>query len=185
MTVSTDLHEAIRFLKKGDVIAYATEAVYGLGCDPFNEKAVSRLLKIKHREMSKGLILIASHWRQIQHLTKPVDIHKLNQVMATWPGPVTWVFPASQKTPPWLLGYGKTIAVRIINHPQAKALCDLFHSPIVSTSANIQGKSPALTYEDVEHYFNDTIPFILKGKVGGLPKPTSICDVMTGRILRP
>jgi L-threonylcarbamoyladenylate synthase len=183
-TITEKIQEAVAYLSSGKIIAYPTEAVYGLGCNPFNQEAVNALISLKGRSESKGLISIASNWRQIQELIQPVSGQQLEKITKTWPGPTTWVFPASQKAPAWLLGDNATIAVRITDHPIAKQLCDAFQGPIISTSANLSGQPPAKTALEVVAYFNHNIAFILKGKIGGLVKPTQIYDVVTGKLLR-
>lgn len=184
MIVSKDPLQAIEFLRQGEVIAYPTEAVFGLGCDPFNESAVLNLLRLKQRKISKGLIVIASNWGQIESLIQPLTNAIRRKIAATWPGPVTWVFPASEKAPDWIIGNHQTIAIRVPNHPLARRLCEIFQKPIVSSSANLSGVSPARTVEEVIHYFGKTIPFILDGEVGGFSRPTPIRDVLSDKLLR-
>ncbi|MBA2653676.1 MAG: threonylcarbamoyl-AMP synthase [Gammaproteobacteria bacterium] len=184
MIISEDLQLAIDYLAQDEIIAYPTEGVYGLGCTAFNEETVLRLLQLKNRDVRKGLILIASHWNQIEDLIEPLSNLQHQTVNRTWPGPITWVFPASRKAPEWIRGEHNTIAIRFSNHPLAQALCEGFQKPIVSTSANLTGSTPARNYKEVAIYFNDKIPFILKGEVGGLNKTTSIRDVITGLVIR-
>lgn len=175
---------AIRTIRQGGIIAYPTEAVFGLGCDPFDEKAVQKILRLKHRSVAKGLILISSEWKQIGHLITPLTDELLNKVQQTWPGSITWVFPASSIVPPWITGDHKSVALRITAHPIAKALCDAYGGAIVSTSANIEGKKPARCMEEVKNYFPIGIDFIINDKVGDLEQPTIMRDAITGKILR-
>ncbi len=180
----SSLKKIITHLRKGGIIAYPTEAVYGIGCDPFKEKSVLRLLSLKQREIEKGLLLIASHWSQLEILVEPIATSQLEVVKSTWPGPTTWVFPATKQVPFWISGKHRTIAVRITNHPLVRSLCDGFQGPIISTSANPAGQAPAKTAEQVRNYFNDKIKFILEGDVGGLESPTPIRDAITGQFFR-
>ena len=191
MNFSSDLvvdHEAINkaivYLKAGKIIAYPTEAVFGLGCDPFNEMAVHNLLAVKQRTLAKGLIVIASQWQQVKCWVQTLTKNQLIQLNETWPGPTTWVFPASRQVPPWIMGEHKTIAIRITKHPIANALCELFGQPLISTSANLSGQSPAKTTGEVVQYFSDTIDFVVPGAVGDQERPTVIKDIMTGKIIR-
>lgn len=178
------MQQAITCLLEGKIIAYPTEAVFGLGCDPFNEHAVLDLIQLKGRPLSKGLILIASNWDQIQPFIQPLTLAQKKEVNNSWPGPITWVFPASDLAPTWILGDHSTIAFRMSNHPHALALCNGFQKPIVSTSANKTGQPPATTYQQVHDYFGEQLCFVIDGKVGDLKKPTIIRDLLTGRILR-
>lgn len=178
------IKKAIKTLKAGGIIAYPTEGVFGLGCDPFNPAAVHKLLQIKQRSIAKGLVLIASDWEYIKDLVGTVSAKQLMMVKATWPGPYTWVFPANDCVPPWIRGNFETVALRITDHPIANALCKAYAAPIVSTSANIAGKPPLIQVEQVREEFFDKLDFILPGRVGNLSGPTEIRDVITGQILR-
>jgi L-threonylcarbamoyladenylate synthase len=178
------LKSALSCLKQGLVIAYPTEAVYGLGCDPFNLSAVQRLLTIKGRSMEKGLILVASEWSQIESLIEPIPPPSLAQIFSTWPGPNTWVFPANQHVPDWIKGRHSTIALRISAHPIIQELCRTFASPLVSTSANRESELPLRDTRSVEIMFGKQIDFIVPGKVGGQANPTTIRDAITGEYIR-
>lgn len=174
----------ITTLQKGGVIAYPTEAVYGLGCDPFNAVAIERLLAVKERNPNKGLIIIAANWEQCLPFVSDVPAEKLAQAQATWPGPFTWVFPAKKTVSTWLRGQHQTIAIRITDHPIAKSICEKFGSAIVSTSANKDGQSPATTAEMVRAIFGFDVDCLVPGDVGNAKKPTEIKDVLTGQIIR-
>ena len=169
-------------INHGGIIAYPTESVYGLGCDPFNEQAVKKIFSLKGREENKGLILIASSWHQINELVAPSGNFEL--ALSTWPGPVTWLFQCSEKVPVWLNGNKNTIALRITAHPMASAICEMLDKAIVSTSANLAGEKPARTAAEVYQIFGDAIDLIIEGEVGDLKQPTPIRDVQTGNYLR-
>jgi len=177
--------ELVAALKNKDVIAYPTEAVFGVGCDPDNELAVSRLLTLKQRPVEKGLILIAASFEQL----KPyIDEHALTAaqreaVFSRWPGPVTFVFPARPSTPRWLTGRFDSLAVRVTDHPLVKALCLEFGKPLVSTSANLSGLPPCRTAEEVRQQFGDDFP-VLHGETGGRQNPSEIRDALTGELFR-
>ncbi len=179
------LKQAARELREGGVIAYPTEAVYGLGCDPLNAQAVLRLLALKNRPMEKGLILIASDFQQLTPFVCPLDPIIMDKINSTWPGPVTWLLPTKPETPAWLRGAHDTLAVRVTAHPQAAALCRAFGGAIVSTSANPGGRKPARNALQVRGYFGDTIDCILSGAVDPRRKPSEIRDAATGKVVRP
>lgn len=183
-TTSSDLIQIITALRRGSIIAYPTEGVFGLGCDPFHENAVKKLLDLKHRSPAKGLILVADSWEAVAKLTAPIDEKQLAKAINSWPGPVTWVFPAAAITPKWITGDFASVALRVSKHPTVKALCAAFGGPIVSTSANPEGQPPARDVQMIEDYFGDDIAFIVEGELGGEQKPTPIRDVLTERTLR-
>lgn len=178
------IEQAVESLKQGGVIAYPTEGVFGLGCDPFNEQAVNNILALKHRDVSKGLILIASSWEQVQDLTQPIPDENLQQALNSWPGPYTWIFPASTKAPKWITGKFDSIAIRVTAHPIAQSICEQYGGAIVSTSANIEGQTPATTAAEVKHGFPKGIDVIIEAQVGNLNQPTTMQDVMSGKTLR-
>jgi L-threonylcarbamoyladenylate synthase len=178
------LRTARRTLLAGGIVAYPTEAVYGLGCDPLNPQAVMRLLAIKQRPWHKGLILIASHRQQLVPYLEKVDSETENRLVDSWPGPVTWLLPARPGVPYWLRGEHDTLAVRVTAHPLAAALCNAFGGPVVSTSANLAGHEPARNALRVRRELNGRVDYILHGPLGELAQPTEIRDAKTGRIVR-
>lgn len=183
--MNSDLKPTIDILHRGGVIAYPTEAVYGLGCDPFNENAVLRLLAIKQRPLEKGLILIAAEPSQLEAFIESAVFAQYPEVFASWPGPHTWLLPCTQETPLWLRGIHDTLAVRVTAHPLSAALCRAFGKPLVSTSANPNGSEPARTAEEVRALFDDNqLDMIVEGETGGRDNVSSIRDARTGRQLR-
>ncbi len=177
--------EINQLLKKGEVVAYPTEAVFGIGCDPDNESAVYKLLNLKQRSVDKGLILIASHYQQlIPYIDRSVVTkEQIQMAFNSWPGPNTWVFPKNVNTPYFLSGKHHSIAVRVTDHPLVCQLCDLFGKPLVSTSANLSGHPSCKTVIEVANQFGKSFP-ILDGKTGKRLQPSIIRDVQTGTIIR-
>lgn len=171
-------------LHAGGLIAYPTEAVYGLGCDPMNYAAVERLLLLKQRPWQKGLILIAAAIEQLQPYIRPIVPKYQSRLDETWPGPNTWLVPASDACPQWIRGSHKTVAVRVTAHPLVIALCNTFGGAIVSTSANHAGKSPAKTPLRVLRDLGDEVDYRLHGKLGGVDRPTVIRDLVSGETIR-
>lgn len=182
--MTNDISTAVKMLRNGGIIAYPTESVYGFGCDPFNKSAVSKLLAIKKREPHKGLILVASDFKQIESLITPIAPPLLTHVLETWPGPHTWVFPANDIVPTWIRGDHNTVALRVSAYPIVQQLCNQFCGPIVSTSANLSGELPTRSYRATQKMFKDTVDFIVNGTVGTLSRPTTIRDAITNEILR-
>jgi L-threonylcarbamoyladenylate synthase len=176
--------QAVQALHQGGIIAYPTEAVYGLGCDPDNESAVQRLLLLKQRPMNKGLILIAATLEQLAPYLAPIPPQRMQEVLATWPGPFTWIFPAKAQVPTWIRGEHSGVAVRVTAHPIAQQLCLEFGSALVSTSANQSQGPPAQSVEEVNAIFPAGIEVMIEGELGGLSKPTEIRDALTGKIYR-
>ena len=179
-----DTAGAVEKLRAGHVIAYPTEAVYGLGCDPANESAVRKLLLLKGRKESAGLVLIASEYSQLQPWIADIDQSLINKAMQTWPGPVTWLFPRATGVPDYVAGKHETIALRITAHEPSRDLCAAFGSALVSTSANHTANRPARSVEEVDNYFGHNINGILTGPLGGAENPSEIRDLISGNIIR-
>ena len=178
------IQKAISTLKNDGVIAYPTEAMFGLGCNIYSDKAVTKILDIKQRSYDKGLIIVASSWNQVESLTTPIPKKNYDTIFKSWPGHNTWVFPASLNAPRKITGKHKTIAIRISNHPTIRLLCDEFKGPIVSTSANIQGKEPALTATEVKDIFKEKIDYIVQGEIGDKTKASTITSAVSLEKLR-
>lgn len=178
------LRLAVRCLRRGGVLAYPTEAVYGLGCDPWNAGAVARLLAFKRRSVTKGLILIAAHSDQLWPFVEPLEPERLRDILATWPGPNTWLLPARPTTPAWLTGRFDTLAVRVTAHPLVASLCRAYGGAIVSTSANQAARPAARTSLEVRLALDEPPDYSLAGHCAGSDRPSVICDGRTGRVIR-
>lgn len=183
MNSNWKINQAVSALKSGEVIAYPTEAVYGLGCDPWNKEAVLQLLTIKQRPWQKGLIIIGSDLKQLQPFIAHLSEDTLKLLEATWPGPTTWLLPAAEGLPSFLTGEHDTIAVRVTAHRQTAHLCREFGGPIISTSANRAGMRPAKTKWQVKNQLPE-IQVVLSGACSGSDKPTEIRDIQTGEKIR-
>lgn len=175
---------AARLLRAGGVIAYPTEGVWGLGCDPDNAFACERLLMIKERPWEKGLILVAADFEQLMPWITLPSKSAIRRAAETWPGPVSWLFPCADDCPLWISGDHDTVAVRISAHPVVRQLCDYFGGAIVSTSANRSGGTPAASATQVRLMLRSEIDGLVPGPLGGLDGPTPIRDVRSGYLLR-
>ncbi|MCH9644291.1 MAG: threonylcarbamoyl-AMP synthase [Gammaproteobacteria bacterium] len=184
MDVIDPIKAAAQALRQGKIIAYPTESVFGFGCDPFNHDAITSLLQLKNRPFYKGFILVAADWEQVESLTQQISPMLLWQIQNTWPGPITWVFPASHEVPEWIRGNNENVALRISDHPIIQEICKVYGGPIVSTSANVSGEIPTANYNTTKMAYGDKVAYIVPGETGGLSKPTKICDAITGDILR-
>jgi len=181
---SNDVNEAARVIATGGIIAYPTEAVFGLGCDPTNQAALTKLLLAKQRAANKGLILIASTQAQLSPFMAGVTPEQQLTLDNNWPGPVTFIVDE-------LTGGRNTIAVRVSSHPLVVALCNACGSALVSTSANISGQAPIRSSEEWLHAsrnenskLNDKIDFLLLGNIGERATPSDIIDLQSGEHLR-
>lgn len=178
------LESAVRAIGGGGVVAYPTEGVYGLGCLPTEDRAINRILQIKNRSWRKGLALIAMGIEQLEaFVVLPADGLR-QEITASWPGPVTWVLQARRGVSKLITGGRGTIAVRVTDHPLARALCLRAGSALVSTSANRSHHAPLLTPLAVRRALGTELDYVLAGPLGGLGGPTPIRDASTGTYLR-
>jgi L-threonylcarbamoyladenylate synthase len=186
MTTPLSATDAAIRLRRGGVVVYPTEAVWGIGCDPFDEAAVSRLLALKQRPVDKGLILVAAAVEQFDGLLDwerlPPD--RAEAVYASWPGPHTWIVPTTGRVPHWITGAHDGVAARVSGHPTVVALCNAFGGPIVSTSANLSGAPPAFARGELDPVLLAACDGVTEGETGGLAAPTGIVDARTGARLR-
>ncbi len=186
MGVDGSFEQALVSLRKGGVIAYPTEGVWGLGCNPRNEAAVMRLLALKQRDVEKGLILIASNEAQLAEF---IDVSTLAEerwaeVRGSWPGPNTWIVPASSTAPRWITGSHDGIAVRVTAHPQVVALCEGFGGALVSTSANIASEPSPLSRAELDPRIVAGVDAVSPGETLGRGQPSTIRDARSGGVLR-
>jgi len=178
--ITTSVTEAAECLSQGKVLAYPTEAVWGLGCDPYNEAAFREILRLKQRPIEKGVILLAGQLSQVEHLLVSLDQERQQQVIQQWTQrsvterATTWLLPADEQIPVWIRGQHPKVAVRVTNHPLCVALCNAF---------NPAGLEPARTLQEASQYFGSELNY-LNGDLGLSQQPSRIIDAITGEIIR-
>jgi L-threonylcarbamoyladenylate synthase len=177
------LRLAKKIIDRGGIIAYPTESVFGLGCDPLNYHAVETICQLKNRSLSKGLILIASHIDQLESFTllAPAQRKKLHTQRSK---PTTWIVPASKDCPPWLRGQYEGIAVRLTRHPLARQLCEHMGHALISTSANISQHPAARNALTVQRIFGQKLDLILHADTGQFSQPSEIIDIRSNKLIR-
>lgn len=169
----------------GAVFAYPTDTIWGLGCHPLNHQAVTRILHIKKRPSSKGMILLAS---QIDYCRSFIDRdffeHQYRNICTPESEPTTWLIPASLDCPGWLTGQARTVAIRLTHLPHIRALCDTIQQPLISTSANISGRKPASNIYQIQRIFSQQVDFVVTGFPQGSTQASRIIDLQSGKIIR-
>jgi L-threonylcarbamoyladenylate synthase len=181
--VLPDIHSLRAYLKRGGIIAYATESCYGLGCDPRNARAVHRLLALKGRPRSKGLILIGSDFGQFRRFLAPLPVALEARLHAWWPGPTSLLLPVARRCPRWLRGRHTKLAVRVTAHAGTARLCRALGMALVSTSANRAGRRPLKNFRSCRQAFGSKV-LVLRGRIGRRKRPSTLLDPVSGRILR-
>jgi len=180
MSTSFAIHKAARIIRNGGVVAYPTEGIFGLGCLPDECGAVERILAIKQRSHSQGLILIAADTASLKGWVGTSFDLPLSTA-----NPVTWIVPAGPAVPPWIKGRHQGVAVRVTAHPVAAALCRTAGSALVSTSANTSGRPPAINEYVLRRQFHALVDYIVPGRCSLPGSPSEIRELESGRILRP
>lgn len=177
------IRRAAQLVHQGGVIAYPTETVYGLGCDPLCFEAVQYLCRLKNRELSKGLILLGNDIQLFSNYIVPLneaDLARISQTGET----ISWIVAAGESTPDWLTGGRDTLVIRITDHPVVSKLCNRLGHPLVSSSANPGGHKPALNTLQVHRYFHNRVDAILSSTHKSSGRPSTIRQLDNNRLLR-
>jgi len=172
---------AAAILRAGEVLAYPTETVYGLGVDPRQAAAVQALHDLKGRPEGQPMLLIVAEISQLEGLVAEVPPIAAAFMQRFWPGPLSLLLPAAAGLPPQLLGTGNKLCVRCPAHDLARALCARFRSAVVSTSANRSGEAPATA---LEHLDLEGIAAALDGGPLEAQAPSTVYDPVENRVLR-
>ncbi len=184
MTSQFQIDRAARIVLSGGVIAYPTEAVYGLGCLPDETDALARILAIKHRDAHKGLLLIAATLEQVEEQAILPSGSMRRRILDSWPGPVTWLLEARPTVPRMVTGGGSQLGIRITDHPVARRLCARAGVALVSTSANVSGRPPAVDALTLHRTLGASVDYVLPGALGDRARPSMIVDARNGAVIR-
>lgn len=171
-------------VEQGAVIAYSGDTIWGFGCHPLRPNSVDRILQIKRRSATKGLILLSSNLEFcLPYIDDNLSTEQLT-LLQSHTHPTTWLVPANQRCPTWLRGKFPTVAIRITNHPFIQSFCNSIESPIVSTSANLTGKTPVRNSIQAHKLFANQLDFIVTGYQSGSGRPSQIKSLETGDTIR-
>ena len=174
------LKQAAAVIENGGIVLHATEGVWGFACAPMSEAAVMKILQLKQRSVEKGLLLIGSEAAVFE---TELNAHPLREdVLASWPGPHTWVLPNS-RFPSWVTGGRDTVACRVPGHSQARSLSKKVGGALVSTSANHSGEPPIVDELSARVQFGGEVEFVLSGEVS-MPGQVSTIYDMNGEVVR-
>lgn len=159
MTREEDIKNAVETMRRGGVILYPTDTVWGIGCDATNAEAVAKVYEIKKRDDSKALIcLVDSDVRMQRYVRNAPEVAW--QVMELANKPTTVIFDNAVNLAPNLVAEDGSIAMRITHEPFSKELCYRFQKPIVSTSANISGQPAAENYKDIDEELLSAVDYV-------------------------
>jgi len=181
-----DIAQAVEFLRRGEVIAYPTETIYGLGADVLNKKAIKKIYDLKARDYGLPISILVADLAMLREYVLDVPDQAISLMRRFWPGALTILFPASNKIPKGLVTNTGRVGIRISSHPIAAALVKAFGKPITTTSANLSGFPPSLSVKHIQKYFGDKIPCIIDGGDCEPSRGSTVVDVgeETMRIIR-
>ncbi len=176
------ISQAIHVLQHGGVIAYSTDTILGLGCDPNNETAIKKLLWLKNRSAEKGLILLCADTDTVQTYSLSLSNEQLSKITEQSNQPTTWLIPAKADVLRWITGQHDSLAIRLTQHPDVRNICASMGA-IVSSSANISDYPTALNEQQLRDWFGPHLDYAIIGS-NGTGIPSRICDLQTGKVLR-
>jgi L-threonylcarbamoyladenylate synthase len=169
--------DVVKLLLRGGVIGYPTETVYGLGGDATLGFVVQRVCQLKGRHFGKPLLVLVSDEEAVSSVAADIPEKARTLMDRFWPGPLTLIFEAKPTLPRPLTGEQRRVGVRVSSDPVCRAILKQFQKPLVSTSANTEGRRPASTAEEVLRYFGETVDLIVDGGRRGLMVPSTLLDV--------
>lgn len=169
------INKAVEVLKKGGVIIYPTDTLYGIGCDIFNKAALDRIFQIKNDGISKLFSFVCSDLKDISKYAKVSDsAYKIMKKLL--PGPYTFILPASKLVPKTLWTKRQTVGIRVPNHQVTLALVKELGNPIISTSTTNRKGDVIVNPEEIQNIFTHSVDLML-GSGNLLGKPSSIVDL--------
>lgn len=181
-----DIERATAYLKDGQVIAYPTETIYGLGADVLNRKAVKRIYDLKSRDYGLPISILVADMKMLREVVMDVPDAAIPLMRKFWPGALTILFKASSVIPKGLVTNTGKVGVRISSHPVAAAIVENFNRPITTTSANLSGFPPSLSVKHVRKYFDERLPCIVDGGECEPTRGSTVIDIAedTMRVIR-
>jgi len=182
MASDFSIRHAAHIIKHGGIIAYPTDTIYGLGCDPFNPCAVKKINTIKQRPLNKQFILLAGHINQVRSLI--LINEKQEKKITASSEAISWIVDASPGAPAWLVSECNTLTIRISQQNDVQRLCRALGHAIISTSANLSGKTPAKNGFELHKYFHHKVDKILLSNKTQLSKPSKIIRLCDNQIIR-
>ncbi len=179
--LANQISQAAAIIQHGGIVAYSTDTIIGLGCDPYNRRAVESVLWLKQRSIEKGLVLLTDGIDGLKDFSQTLTSSQCSKITSI-PTPTTWLLPKSSSTPAWLTGIHASVAMRITQHPIASQLCKSTGA-IVSTSANFSGYPTATNQQQLKDWFGPHLDFVIIDAAGtGLP--SEVRDLISGKTLR-
>lgn len=183
---SADLSQALECLKKGGIILYPTDTIWGIGCDATNPEAVRKIYKLKNRADSKSMLVLVDNKESIRKLVGAIP-EKAGNLLATAERPLTVIFENAGGVAPELLAEDKSLGIRITHEEFSNKLCHLLGRPLVSTSANISGEKAPSCFKEISEEIKSGVDYIVKYRQEdcSIKQPSSIIKIThTGDVIK-
>ena len=167
--------QALDVLRRGGVLLYPTDTLWGIGCDATNEQAVEKIFSLKQRAGGKSLIVIADGMDMVERYVQRVPDIAYALVEVT-PHPLTIIYPQAAGLAPGVAAVDGSVAIRVVRHDFCGALLRRFRKPVVSTSANLSDAPPPATFRDVAEVIKRGVDFVVPAAMdrGATGRPSSI-----------
>ena len=182
MVSDFSIRHTAHIIRNGGIIAYPTDTIYGLGCDPYNTRAVHNINLLKQRPQNKQFILLAGNIEQIKALVFLDDEQQTRITQAS--EPTSWIADARPQAPAWLTDQRNTLSIRVTDNATVKKLCTALGHAIISTSANPSGKKPARNSLELHRYFHGRVDKILASQQKLTARPSKIIRLCDNHIFR-
>ena len=162
--MNTIYNSVNEILQNDGVIAFVTDTVWGLGCLPKSEKAVRRIYNIKHREAKKPLILMSYDiYPLFDYVKQPIEKEAQKLIKRYFPGALTLVLEKSENTPDYITSGLSTVGIRVPDNETFSNICKNIEGKVLATtSANLSGEPPALSYEEAVNYIGDKVDLVIE-----------------------
>lgn len=182
ITLSEQVKKAVSTLKKGGIIAYPTETVYGLGCNIFDKKAVKKLIKLKGRDFDKPLSVAVADWQMFEELALLTTKEK-KIAQKLLPGPFTFILPKTKKVPDFVTAGSEFVGIRFPADKKVQAIIQEAGFPIITTSANFSSQPSPVKLEKIDSKICLRVDFVVRGKCR-YKTPSTIIDLKNRKIIR-
>ncbi|WP_164109254.1 MULTISPECIES: L-threonylcarbamoyladenylate synthase [Sphingobacterium] len=169
-----DINQALETLKKGGLILYPTDTIWGIGCDATNPDAVEKVFALKGRDLSKSMLILLHNDNQLASYVREIP-EVAYELMDTFDKPLTIIYSGAKNLAPNAIAQDGTIGIRIVAHPFCQQLLQRFKKPIISTSANISGQPSATTFDQIDNLIKENVDYIVKfGQEDNTPGQPSV-----------
>lgn len=174
---------AVSVVRSGGIIVYPTETVYGLGADLYNREAVARLYTVKGRDPTKPVSLLIPNIDTLNNIVACVSPSAKILIERFWPGPLTLIFKARSDFLLPILDPGLTIALRVSSHAIARALTEELGAPLISSSANLSGHTPARSAQEALENMGSNVELVIDGGLSKSDVPSTVVDVSGDKVV--